>query len=702
LKEATSEIAPAEKLETPTSKDEQEAIPSEESPAPAETSEHAEEEATQVAVEEEEMPVTPVEEPLAPTEETTVPVEETAASAEQSPEPAEEKAEDTPAAIETPAAAEEEKDSVTFEETPGSVETSEPVEETPIPVEEAAASVEDQIPAHVEEKPENTPEAEVVEMSTPAETPAPIEAEPEASEEKVEEPVLAEPVKEEDDIVLVNHDEAKPEDVVAAEAAAIPELEEAVPEKVEDALVSAEEKETEKVADLSTEDEQPLEESEAQKAESSDAVAIESAQDLSEEVNVDPIPVVDAESIHDHVKLDQEAYESTEPTVPLELLEEERESDTPIEQVADTAAEVADVAQELDQAIPTEEAKAPEAPEPTEDLSQEVKIVPLPASEYAENPIYLEPGEPVPVDLRTASIDKNVRLDKESYEGAELTIPAIPTEPAEDTEVSSKLPAEGLSEAVGVSPLPASEGSENPIHLEPGEPIPKDINTASIDEHVKLDKESYESTEPNVPITSKEPTEEALLGEDLSEEAGISPLPASENAENPIHLEPGESIPEDIRAASIDKDVKLDKESYESTEPTVPIAPKELAERTPPETVKRDIDEEFEVSPLPAYENAENPIQLQPGEPIPDNVTTASIHDNVTLDQESYESATPIVPLKVVELERKSDTPIQEVAETAAEVADVAQKLDEPEEVATKGIILTLPVIAFLWVETDI
>jgi len=678
LKEATSEIAPAEKLETPTSKDEQEAIPSEESPAPAETSEHAEEEATQVVVEEEEMPVTPVEEPLAPTEETTVPVEETAASAEQSPEPAEEKAEDTPAAVETPAAAEEEKDSVTFEETPGSVETSEPVEETPIPVEEAAASVEDQIPAHVEEKPENTPEAEVVETSTPTETPAPIEAEPEASEEKVEEPVPAEPVKEEDDIVLVNHDEAKPEDVVAAEAAAIPELEGAVPEKVEDALVSAEEKETEKVADLSTEDEQPLEESEAQKAESSDAVAIESAQDLSEEVNVDPIPVVDAESIHDHVKLDQEAYESTEPTVPLELLEEERESDTPIEQVADTAAEVADVAQELDQATPTEEAKAPEAPEPTEDLSQEVKIVPLPASEYAENPIYLEPGEPVPVDLR------------------------IPTEPAEDMEVSSKLPAEDLSEAVGVSPLPASESSENPIHLEPGEPIPKDINTASIDEHVKLDKESYESTEPNVPITSKEPTEEALLGEDLSEEAGISPLPASENAENPIHLEPGESIPEDIRAASIDKDVKLDKESYESTEPTVPIAPKELAERTPPETVKRDIDEEFEVSPLPAYENAENPIQLQPGEPIPDNVTTASIHDNVTLDQESYESATPIVPLKVVELERKSDTPIQEVAETAAEVADVAQKLDEPEEVATKGIILTLPVIAFLWVETDI
>lgn len=678
MKEATSEIAPAEKLETPTSKDEQEAIPSEESPAPAETSEHAEEEATQVVVEEEEMPVTPVEEPLAPTEETTVPVEETAASAEQSPEPAEEKAEDTPAAVETPAAAEEEKDSVTFEETPGSVETSEPVEETPIPVEEAAASVEDQIPAHVEEKPENTPEAEVVETSTPAETPAPIEAEPEASEEKVEEPVPAEPVKEEDDIVLVNHDEAKPEDVVAAEAAAIPELEGAVPEKVEDALVSAEEKETEKVADLSTEDEQPLEESEAQKAESSDAVAIESAQDLSEEVNVDPIPVVDAESIHDHVKLDQEAYESTEPTVPLELLEEERESDTPIEQVADTAAEVADVAQELDQATPTEEAKAPEAPEPTEDLSQEVKIVPLPASEYAENPIYLEPGEPVPVDLR------------------------IPTEPAEDMEVSSKLPAEDLSEAVGVSPLPASESSENPIHLEPGEPIPKDINTASIDEHVKLDKESYESTEPNVPITSKEPTEEALLGEDLSEEAGISPLPASENAENPIHLEPGESIPEDIRAASIDKDVKLDKESYESTEPTVPIAPKELAERTPPETVKRDIDEEFEVSPLPAYENAENPIQLQPGEPIPDNVTTASIHDNVTLDQESYESATPIVPLKVVELERKSDTPIQEVAETAAEVADVAQKLDEPEEVATKGIILTLPVIAFLWVETDI
>ncbi|KAK6513475.1 hypothetical protein TWF281_005099 [Arthrobotrys megalospora] len=52
---------------------------------------------------------------------------------------------------------------------------------------------------------------------------------------------------------------------------------------------------------------------------------------------------------------------------------------------------------------------------------------------------------------------------------------------------------EEKDEVVSVNPLPASETAGNPIHLEPGEPVPP--STASITDNVKLDKESYEKAD---------------------------------------------------------------------------------------------------------------------------------------------------------------------------------------------------------------
>ena len=56
------------------------------------------------------------------------------------------------------------------------------------------------------------------------------------------------------------------------------------------------------------------------------------------------------------------------------------------------------------------------------------------------------------------------------------------------------------------------------------------------------------------------------LEKDLNKSVGINPLPASGDAKNPIQLKPGEKVPQDLAASDINKNVKLDKESYEQSD----------------------------------------------------------------------------------------------------------------------------------------
>ncbi|KAK4249716.1 hypothetical protein C7999DRAFT_29774 [Corynascus novoguineensis] len=58
-----------------------------------------------------------------------------------------------------------------------------------------------------------------------------------------------------------------------------------------------------------------------------------------------------------------------------------------------------------------------------------------------------------------------------------------------------KTPATDLEKEVKVDPLPAAEGAINPVKLEPGESVPKDVTASTIDSHVTLDKESYEKSD---------------------------------------------------------------------------------------------------------------------------------------------------------------------------------------------------------------
>lgn len=91
------------------------------------------------------------------------------------------------------------------------------------------------------------------------------------------------------------------------------------------------------------------------------------------------------------------------------------------------------------------------------------------------------------------------------------------SEPADATATPSDVPggfpvtpsnevADLEDKTVSINPLPATAGIGNPITLAPGEKIPESITAQNVNEHVKLDKESYEKSDalPTAPALSTE------------------------------------------------------------------------------------------------------------------------------------------------------------------------------------------------------
>ncbi|PHH73044.1 hypothetical protein CDD80_4091 [Ophiocordyceps camponoti-rufipedis] len=104
--------------------------------------------------------------------------------------------------------------------------------------------------------------------------------------------------------------------------------------------------------------------------------------------------------------------------------------------------------------------------------------------------------------------------------------------------------------SVSVNPLPAAAGAVNPISLAPGEKVPE--SASAVHDNVKLDKDSYEKSD--------------ALPAAANDVVGINPMPAAPGAVNPVHLAPGEKIPQAVSGQAIGEHVKLDKDSYERSD----------------------------------------------------------------------------------------------------------------------------------------
>ncbi|KAF2805195.1 uncharacterized protein BDZ99DRAFT_524907 [Mytilinidion resinicola] len=100
----------------------------------------------------------------------------------------------------------------------------------------------------------------------------------------------------------------------------------------------------------------------------------------------------------------------------------------------------------------------------------------------------------------------------------------------------------------------------------------------------------------------------------------VNPIPATEGLGNPVHLAPGEKVPD----------------------------PSTLTNNTIQSTVKDDEPEEraFGVNPIPATAGAGNPIHLAPGEKVPDpsTLTSNTISSTAKTDEKSYEASDAAPP----------------------------------------------------------
>jgi len=118
-------------------------------------------------------------------------------------------------------------------------------------------------------------------------------------------------------------------------------------------------------------------------------------------------------------------------------------------------------------------------------------------------------------------------------------------------------------------------------------------------------------------------------------EFSVTPLPAADGAVNPIKLAPGEKVPH----------------PSEFTTNTITSGVHDDPELVAADKAKGESEPTFGVAPLPAFPGAVNPVNVAPGQKIPDasTLTGNTIHSNVRTDKESYDNSgafgnAPVLP----------------------------------------------------------
>ena len=129
----------------------------------------------------------------------------------------------------------------------------------------------------------------------------------------------------------------------------------------------------------------------------------------------------------------------------------------------------------------------------------------------------------------------------------------VPKESSQDLDLPGSFPETPAAEAseFSVNPLPASTGTGNPVRLQPGERVP--------------DPSTFTSN--TVSSTVRDDHSLAKKDEDPQQTLGVNPLPATSGPGNPIHLNPGEKVPDpsEFTANRMNSAVTQDKESYENS-----------------------------------------------------------------------------------------------------------------------------------------
>ena len=119
-------------------------------------------------------------------------------------------------------------------------------------------------------------------------------------------------------------------------------------------------------------------------------------------------------------------------------------------------------------------------------------------------------------------------------------------------------PAADDNQTFSVNPIPASEGTGNPVSVPPGEGVP---DPSTINDNT---------------VTSTAHDDPELKSKDQGEQTfGVAPIPATGGIGNPVQLQPGEKVPDSstLTGNTVDSTAKTDEASYEKSDAGAPVNP---------------------------------------------------------------------------------------------------------------------------------
>ncbi|KAL2171597.1 hypothetical protein VTG60DRAFT_2430 [Thermothelomyces hinnuleus] len=237
-------------------------------------------------------------------------------------------------------------------------------------------------------------------------------------------------------------------------------------------------------------------------------------------------------------------------------------------------------------------------------------------------------------------------------------------------------PATELEKEVKVEPLPAAEGAINPIKLEPGEEVPKDITAGAVDSHVTLDKDSYEKSdripgvETTLPSVSGNIIPESSLPVATPDVATISTVtPESTTAKlaGDVPLEP--KVPEVVKKSQEEAEV----------EPEASANSEEVKEKAAVEEELLDkVAEAPSTSEGTAGKGTEN---SETDKPAPENVVAAATTAGEVALGAAITTAGAAIPLAADDAAKASDV-AADVASKAAAAPGAAQAQEEEKQKA--------------------
>lgn len=143
-------------------------------------------------------------------------------------------------------------------------------------------------------------------------------------------------------------------------------------------------------------------------------------------------------------------------------------------------------------------------------------------------------------------------------------------------------PSTELDKPIGVNPLPAAAGAVNPFKLEPGEKVP-DVGIESTNDHVKLDKESYDKSDalPGVDVADLPPITSNLIPESSLPVTAAGDVNINTVGSGATTLGLAAQVPLEAKIPDATKVPEVVKESQEKAhaEPEASAVPEEVADK---------------------------------------------------------------------------------------------------------------------------